>query len=59
VRRGEAVLPSSVFVRNRAGEGEVAIPDLPADTDEVLITREPAGGSETATTAPILSAELD
>lgn len=59
VRRGEAVLPSSVFVRNSAGEGQVAIPDLPSDADEVLVTREPAGGSETATTAPVLSAALD
>jgi Anti-sigma-K factor rskA, C-terminal/Putative zinc-finger len=59
VRRGEAVLPSSVFVRNRAGDGQVAVPDLPPDADELLVTREPAGGSETATTAPILSAALD
>lgn len=59
VRRGEAVLPSSVFVRDHAGEGQVAIPDLPPDAEEVLVTREPAGGSETATTAPVLSAALD
>jgi anti-sigma-K factor RskA len=59
VRHDRDVLPSSVFVVSREGQGEVAIPDKLEGADEVLVTREPAGGSSVATTAPLLSAQLD
>jgi anti-sigma-K factor RskA len=59
VRHDRDVLPSSVFVVSREGKGEVAIPDKLEGADEVLVTREPAGGSRVATTAPLLSAQID
>jgi len=54
VRRGEEISPSTVFVPNRAGAAAVALPDELANADEVMVTREPAGGSATPTTAPML-----
>jgi anti-sigma-K factor RskA len=59
VRHDQDVLPSSIFVVTRDGTGEVAIPDKLEGADEILVTREPAGGSEVATTDPMLSAPLN
>lgn len=56
---GSEVQPSSIFVAERSGRGSAAVPEIPADTDIVLVTREPAGGSEKATTDPLLAATLD
>jgi len=54
VRRGEEISPSTVFVPDRTGAATVALPDQLDDADEVMVTREPAGGSEAPTTAPML-----
>lgn len=54
VRRGENVSPSTVFVPDRTGAAAVALPDQLDDADEVMVTREPAGGSEAPTTTPML-----
>ena len=58
VADGEQIEPSSVFVVNSAGQGSASIPDMPAGADRVMVTREPSGGSEQPSTAPVLSAEL-
>lgn len=54
VRRGEEISPSTVFVPDRTGAAAVALPNQLANADEVMVTREPAGGSEAPTTAPML-----
>jgi anti-sigma-K factor RskA len=56
---GGELRPSSTFVAEADGRAATAIPELPEGTDRILVTREPAGGSETATTAPVLRAALD
>jgi hypothetical protein len=54
VRRGETISPSTVFVPDRTGAAAVALPDQLENADEVMVTREPVGGSEAPTTAPML-----
>jgi anti-sigma-K factor RskA len=54
VRRGDEISPSTVFVPDRSGAAAVALPDQLEDADEVMVTSEPAGGSEAPTTAPML-----
>ncbi len=54
----DTVEPSSIFVVDSSGGGSASIPDIPSGADRVMITREPAGGSEKPSTAPVLSAEL-
>ncbi len=51
--------PSSVFVARTDGSGSAAIPNVPDGADSVLVTIEPAGGSETPQTAPVLRADID
>jgi Anti-sigma-K factor rskA/Putative zinc-finger len=58
VRRGSEISPSTVFVPDRAGAATVALPNQLADADEVMVTREPAGGSNAPTTAPMLHVPL-
>lgn len=57
-QNGETI-PSSIFVTRTDGSGSAAIPEIPAEADAILITAEPAGGSESPQTAPILRADLD
>jgi anti-sigma factor RsiW len=54
VRRGERISPSTVFVPDRSGAAAVALPDQLEGADEVMVTREPVGGSEAPTTAVML-----
>jgi anti-sigma factor RsiW len=58
VRRSEDISPSTVFVPDRTGAAAVALPDQLQDADEVMVTREPAGGSQAPTTAPMLHVPL-
>lgn len=52
------VTPSSTFEIHEDGTGEASIPEVPPEADEILITREPAGGSETPRGPQVLSADL-
>jgi anti-sigma-K factor RskA len=52
------VSPSEIFVVDDTGHGSVAIPSVPANADRIMVTREPAGGSEEPRTAPVLMAEM-
>jgi anti-sigma-K factor RskA len=56
VRDASGVRPSSLFVLSRDGRARVPLPDALDRGDEVLVTREPAGGSATPTSAPLLRA---
>jgi anti-sigma-K factor RskA len=53
------VSPSSIFITHGDGSGSAAIPEIPAEADSILVTAEPAGGSDTPQTAPVLRADLD
>lgn len=59
IRDGETITPSTVFVVDRTGAGVAAIPAGLEGGDEVMVTREPRGGSDAPTTAPLLSARLN
>jgi anti-sigma-K factor RskA len=52
------VSPSEIFVVDNSGHGSVAIPGLPEETDGIMITREPKGGSQTPSSEPMLVAEV-
>jgi anti-sigma factor RsiW len=56
-REGE-IEPSSTFIVDRQGDGAVTIPRTD-DADRLMVTREPRGGSEVPSTAPLIAAELD
>ncbi len=58
VRRDSEVEPSAVFVTRAGGSGEAAISADLSGADEVLVTREPRGGSVEPTGSPLLSAGL-
>ena len=58
VRRGAEVAPSTVFVSASDGRAVVAIPSGLEGADEVLVTREPPGGSVRPTGEPLLRATL-
>jgi len=59
VATGNEIEPSSVFVLASDGTGEVSIPDGLSGADQVMVTREPAGGSTEPSTGPMLSATVD
>ena len=52
-------VPSSVFVVDNEGTGEVAIPSGLDGAARVMVTREPEGGSAKPTESPLLVAELE
>lgn len=56
VKRGGAVEPSTVFVADRHRSAVVAIPQDLGEVAEVMVTREPRGGSRTPTSPPLLRA---
>ena len=57
VQRDGALEPSSTFIVDRNGTGAVTIPGVDG-ADRVMVTREPRGGSDRPTTAPLLEAPL-
>jgi anti-sigma-K factor RskA len=58
VRSGEHIDPSTTFVLDRGGDGVAAIPERLDNADEVMVTREPRGGSARPSTAPLLRVQL-
>lgn len=58
MRRGRGVEPSTVFVVARDGSTSVGIPQSLGAGDQVLVTREPRGGSAAPTTKPLLQASV-
>jgi hypothetical protein len=49
--------PSTVFVAEQGGSATATIPDVEGAV-RVMVTREPRGGSEQPTTAPMMRFEL-
>jgi anti-sigma-K factor RskA len=58
VRRGKRIVRSSLFTVDRAGSGAAAIPERLDGVDEVMVTREPAGGSDKPSEQPVLRVAL-
>ncbi|NLT05824.1 MAG: anti-sigma factor [Solirubrobacterales bacterium] len=59
LRRGQSVSPSVLFVPSRDRGARVVLPAANvAGADELLVTREPAGGSREPTSEPLVSATL-
>jgi anti-sigma-K factor RskA len=58
IRIGEEIAPSTVFVPDRRGRAAAAITGELNEADEVMVTREPRGGSIRPSTAPLLRASL-
>ena len=57
VDRDGELEPSSTFIVDRNGVGTTTIPRVEG-ADRVMVTREPRGGSDRPTTAPLLQASL-
>lgn len=57
--QGGRTVPSSVFVVDDEGMGEVAIPRELEGADRLMVTQEPAGGSAKPTSDVLLTAEID
>jgi anti-sigma-K factor RskA len=58
MRNGKALQPSILFVPSRDGTAKLVLPTQTGAADEMLITREPTGGSQEPTSAPLVSATL-
>jgi anti-sigma-K factor RskA len=59
LQRGETMEPQSTFVLSRDGSANAAVPGPLNGASAVLVTKEPRGGSEAPTSAPLLRAPLD
>ena len=58
MRNGDQLQPSILFVPSRDGTAKLVLPDQTGAADEMLVTREPSGGSQEPTSAPLVSATL-
>jgi len=58
MRKGDELQPSVLFVPSRDGTAKVVLPSQTGTADEMLVTREPTGGSQEPTSAPLVSATL-
>jgi anti-sigma factor RsiW len=58
MRAGKQLQPSVLFVLSRDGTAQVVLPEQTGAADEMLVTREPSGGSREPTSAPLVSATL-
>jgi anti-sigma factor RsiW len=58
VKRGHEVVPQPTFEVGASGVGAVAIPEDLRHAAEVMVTREPRGGSRAPSEAPIMTVRL-
>jgi anti-sigma-K factor RskA len=56
LRRGDRIEPGPLFTVDRNGRGAAAVPGGLDGVDEVMVTRERAGGAHQPTEAPVISA---
>jgi hypothetical protein len=54
LRRGKRIERSSLFTVAHDGSGAAPIPERLAGVDEVMVTREPAGGSDQPSDEPLV-----
>jgi RNA polymerase sigma-70 factor (ECF subfamily) len=57
LRHDRRMVPSVLFVPSRDRHARVVLPARVSQADEVLVTREPSGGSSAPTSGPMLAAE--
>jgi anti-sigma-K factor RskA len=57
VKRGGEVVPQSLFDVSSEGGGTAGVNDGLEGVDQVLVTEEPAGGSQAPTTPPVLTVD--
>jgi anti-sigma factor RsiW len=58
IRRGNEIVPQPTFEVGDSGSGAVAVPGDLSGVREVMVTREPRGGSRAPTESPILTVRL-
>jgi hypothetical protein len=58
MRSGKQLQPSVLFVPSGDGTAKIVLPEQTGAADEMLVTREPSGGSQEPTSAPLVSATL-
>ncbi len=58
MRNGNQLQPSILFVTSRDGTANIVLPAQTGAADEMLVTREPSGGSQEPTSEPLVSATL-
>jgi anti-sigma-K factor RskA len=58
MRNGKQLEPSTLFVLSRDGTAHIVLPSQTGAADEMLVTREPSGGSQEPTSAPLVSATI-
>ena len=58
VERGGELVPVSIFDVDAGGDGAAAVPESLEGADAVMVTREPRGGSDTPTEAPVLRIDV-
>ena len=58
LQRGMQIEPSSLFVVNKDGSGSAAVTGDLDGVEAIMVSEEPAGGSEQPTTKPVLIANL-
>jgi anti-sigma factor RsiW len=58
LQRGQTMEPQSTFVLSRDGTANAAVPGPLSGASAVLVTKEPRGGSDAPTSAPLLRASL-
>ncbi len=58
MRNGDQLEPSILFVPSRDGTAKIVLPTQTGAADEMLVTREPTGGSQEPTSTPLVSATL-
>jgi anti-sigma-K factor RskA len=59
IQAGSRLRPSTLFVVDRHGDGAAVVEGSLAGADQVMVTREPRGGSRQPTSSPLLRAPLD
>jgi len=58
IAHGKTIRPSVLFVPSQGDSAKVALPRTMASASQLMVTREPSGGSQEPTSAPLLAAEL-
>jgi anti-sigma-K factor RskA len=59
IAHDERIQPSVLFVPSQGDRAQVALPSTMASADQIMVTREPSGGSQEPTSAPLLAATMN
>jgi len=59
IAHGKTIRPSVLFVPSQGDRAKVALPRTMASASQLMVTREPSGGSQEPTSAPLLAANVN